>query len=215
MKKRIEKKEIDDYAERVTSKFNEIKNVVGDDTSDEEMEEQFEEEELDNNSSINEVIIAEQEENAYNYELSERERYNHIVNQQLENSLNEIVAYDIREGAYEKSLDVIRKFLLILGLNETPMENAELIYDKWIFDDDEFAVRSFRGKITELEMWKNGYKYLQTRRISEVGMRLVSIGTSESDVERLISIHRFIVRGRMTNISDDLLLARLRLRTIS
>ena len=215
MKKRIEKKEIDDYAERVTSKFNEIKNVVGDDTSDEEMEVQFEEEELDNNSSINEVIIAEQEENAYNYELSERERYNHIANQQLENSLNEIVAYDIREGAYEKSLDVIRKFLLILGLNETPMENAELIYDKWIFDDDEFAVRSFRGKITELEMWKNGYKYLQTRRISEVGMRLVSIGTSESDVERLISIHRFIVRGRMTNISDDLLLARLRLRTIS
>lgn len=215
MKKRIEKKEIDDYAERVTSKFNEIKNVVGDDTSDEEMEEQFKEEELDNNSSINEVIIAEQEENAYNYELSERERYNHIANQQLENSLNEIVAYDIREGAYEKSLDVIRKFLLILGLNETPMENAELIYDKWIFDDDEFAVRSFRGKITELEMWKNGYKYLQTRRISEVGMRLVSIGTSESDVERLISIHRFIVRGRMTNISDDLLLARLRLRTIS
>ena len=203
MKKRIEKKEIDDYAERVTSKFNEIKNVVGDDTSDEEMEEQFEEEELDNNSSINEVIIAEQEENAYIYELSERERYNHIVNKQLENSLNEIVAYDIREGAYEKSLDVIRKFLLILGLNETPMKNAELIYDKWIFDNDEFAVRSFRGK------------HLQTRRISEVGMRLVSIGTSESDVERLISIHRFIVRGRMTNISDDLLLARLRLRTIS
>ena len=51
-------------------------------------------------------------------------------------------------------------------------------------------------------------------KFAEVAMRLLSIGTSERSVERLISMHRYLVHDRMTNISPETLLARLRLRSM-
>ena len=49
----------------------------------------------------------------------------------------------------------------------------------------------------------------------DVTKRLVSVGTSESDVERINSMHKFLVHERMTNISPENLLARLRMRALS
>lgn len=65
---------------------------------------------------------------------------------------------------------------------------------------------------TDFLVWQNIYKHDDLRTISLVALMLLSIGTSESDVERLISMHRYIIHDRMTNLSPEVLLARLRLR---
>ena len=48
-----------------------------------------------------------------------------------------------------------------------------------------------------------------------IALRLISIGTSESDVERVNSMHKYIVRDRMTHIKGETILARLRLKCAS
>ena len=40
---------------------------------------------------------------------------------------------------------------------------------------------------------------------------MTALGSGESDVERLLSVHRQLVGRRMTNISPEVLLARLRI----
>ena len=52
------------------------------------------------------------------------------------------------------------------------------------------------------------------RAIATVALRIISIGTSESDVERVNSMHKYIARDRMTNISANVILARLRLKCV-
>ena len=45
-----------------------------------------------------------------------------------------------------------------------------------------------------------------------LAFRLISVATSEADVERLISWHRFLVHDRMSRLAPDTLLARLRMK---
>ena len=63
----------------------------------------------------------------------------------------------------------------------------------------------------DFNVWQNMFKYDSLRTFADIAMRLVSVGTSESDVEKLISVHRYIVHNSMTNIRPDVLLARLRI----
>ena len=50
------------------------------------------------------------------------------------------------------------------------------------------------------------------KRLCDVALRLITVGTTEADAERLISAHKFLVHDRMTKIGADTLLARLRMR---
>ena len=65
---------------------------------------------------------------------------------------------------------------------------------------------------TDLLLWQHAYVNERLRPLSEIAMRLVSVGTSESDIERLVSAHRFMCRDRLTNLGADVVLARLRMR---
>ena len=60
--------------------------------------------------------------------------------------------------------------------------------------------------------WQEFSKYGQLKIFSIVALILLSIGTNKSDVERLISYHRYLVHDRMNNLSTETLLARLRMR---
>lgn len=64
-------------------------------------------------------------------------------------------------------------------------------------------------------MWQDAHKFEKLRTLSEVALQLVSVGTSESDVERINSMHKYLVHERMTNITAENLLARLRMRALS
>lgn len=116
------------------------------------------------------------------------------------NSLEDMIAYDLSLNAYEKALSVIKLYNKLLNEECTD----EMIVD--IFSNEDM------NKENDFLVWQNFFKYDHLRFISSIALRLISLGTSESDVERLISIHRFLVHDRMSNLSSDVLLARLRMR---
>ena len=128
-------------------------------------------------------------------------------------NLEELLGYDIRKKAYEKTIDVLKKYI-------DPSEEECLpkrYLDYWLFARDEplEAIQlKQRWNLSTLEMWKHLALIEKYHSFAEVAMRLLSIGTSESSVERLISMHRYLVHDRMTNISPETLLARLRLRSM-
>lgn len=54
------------------------------------------------------------------------------------------------------------------------------------------------------KIWRRAHTYLEWKEFSEISIVYSSLGTSEAEIERLISLHRVIVR-------DKALQARLRL----
>ena len=91
------------------------------------------------------------------------------------------------------------------------------MYCYWLFNDNEPAeaiLLKQKWNLNTLEMWKHLSLITKYKQIAELAMRSLSIGTSESCVERLISMHRYLVHDRMTNVSPEVLLARLRLRAM-
>jgi hypothetical protein len=61
-------------------------------------------------------------------------------------------------------------------------------------------------------IWWNANQYDDWRDFAELAMRIVTIGTSEADVERIISIHRDIASHKGTQYSHRTFRNRLQLR---
>ena len=118
---------------------------------------------------------------------------------------------DIQWCAYEKARDVIQRYFTALYPLKPSMQACKM-FDTWLYGS-EFPKHEFDA-VDDFSMWNNLGKYDRVRELVPVALRLISVGTSESDVERLISVHRFIVRDRMTAVSSKVLLARLQLHAL-
>lgn len=145
-------------------------------------------------------------------EISLQKQINILIDEQMKLNISEQTNYDIRADSYRKSLPIISKFLNILGgVNET---EAKKQFDQWLFlhnDDFEDVLKVE----SDLEMWQEIHKrYHYLSALALAAIWLISVATSESDVERLNSMHKFLVHDRMTNISIKNLLARLRTRSL-
>ena len=126
-------------------------------------------------------------------------------------SLQQKLTFDITSNTYEKSLETIAKFMKVLA----PTADYKKAFDLWLFSEMSEYQKLVLNEDDDFDMWREAHKFDELRSISQVGERLVSVGTSESDVERLNSMHRFIVHDRMTNISAENILARLRMRSLA
>ena len=137
-----------------------------------------------------------------------------------EKTIQELLQYDIRSKAYEKTIETLNKSAELLKeeSTQTGLEiSSKRILDNWLFNDNEPAeaiLLKQKWNLNTLEMWKHLSLITKYKQIAELAMRLLSIGTSESCVERLTSMHRYLVHDRMTNVSPEVLLARLRLRAM-
>ena len=126
-------------------------------------------------------------------------------------SLEQKLSIDLTAYAYEKSIATVEKFMKVL----CPSVEGKDALDFWLYGrrtSHEDVVLTIPD---DFAMWQEAHKFEKLRALSEVALRLVSVGTSESDVERINSMHKFLVHERMTNISPENLLARLRMRALS
>ena len=99
-------------------------------------------------------------------------------------------------------------------LEQTPLNLAICIVPSQFCDENE-RVNQWRASADDDRvLWQNLGKFDEMRAIATVALRIISIGTSESDVERVNSMHKYIARDRMTNISANVILARLRLKCV-
>ena len=147
----------------------------------------------------------------YPYELNKKANMKNIKETILKISLN-MIWYQ-KKGVWED----YRGSKKNIDQEETDKNLPKRYLDNWLFAGDE-PVEAInlkqRWSLSTLEMWMHLALIDKYHKFAEVAMRLLSIGTSESSVERLISMHRYLVHDRMTNISPETLLARLRLRSM-
>ena len=155
-----------------------------------------------------ELWEAENEENDSNL------RFRELLHEYRQKPLTELLEFNIAENGYEKAVRVIRNYHQILNPDVSPNKANEL-FDIWLYENSRDEDAIFRSVEMEREddfhVWQNIFKYDSLRTFADIALRLVTVGTSESDVERLISVHRYIVHDKMTNISPDVLLAKLRI----
>lgn len=92
-----------------------------------------------------------------------------------------------------------------------PWQEAEELFDTWLYRSD-FCPSPDPTQESDYEMWRQMTKFDRMKPLACVAFRLMTISTSEADVERLISAHRYLTHDRMTSLQADTLLARLRMR---
>lgn len=158
-------------------------------------------------NNVFDKITLEAVEKECNLNVKFREKLNYWRSNNLENMLE----LDLTVDAYDKALDIIKYYNNLLNENSNDDEITNL-FDEWLFNQQNIYPKDDMNQLNDYMVWQNFFKHDKLKKISFIAMRLLSIGTSESDVERLISIHRFLVHDRMSNLSSDVLLARLRMR---
>ena len=142
-------------------------------------------------------------------EIEEPQDFRKELGALLGQSLERILDFDILDDAYSKALDVVARYFLTINAGARK-EEAQRLFDCWLYDD--FCAPGDLDRASDYDMWRNFAKFDRMKPLCDVALRLITVGTSEADVERLISAHRFLVHDRMTRLGADTLLARLRLR---
>lgn len=128
----------------------------------------------------------------------------------LQQNLADVLDFDITHDGYAKALVVIQRYFTTLHKDGSQRE-AQDLFDGWLYSGD-LCPPSELNRPTECEVWRHFTKYDNLKRLAVVAFRLISVATSEADVERLISWHRFLVHDRMSRLAPDTLLARLRMK---
>lgn len=142
---------------------------------------------------------------AINLEIRMNTKFKTVLNDWREKSLGDIIEIDFTHNLYDKALEVIKDYYH--KINKDCDDNLiNEIFDDWLFKSNSHFPQEDLNRENDFLVWQNLFKHDDIRTISLIAIILISIGTSESDVERLISLHRYIVHDRMTNIGPDVLL---------
>lgn len=201
------------------------KNIEEEEEDEYEEYEEYEEqlpnnEENEINSADKEEPLEDPPENEFDKQTLDAITYECNLNKKFRERLNDwrtnhdienMIAFDLSLNTYDKALDCIKHYCKLFDEKCTD-EIIENIFDEWLFSNNNIFPKEDMNKPNDFVMWQNFFKHDDLKFISLIALRLLSISTSESDVERLISAHRFLVHDRMSNLSTDVLLARLRLR---
>lgn len=145
------------------------------------------------------------------FECSLNKKLIESLKQWRKKPLKEMIQIDISYNAYDIALNVIKDYYHCLDENEKE-DIINNIFDEWLFNSNVHFPKYDMNLKDDFEVWKNLFKHEKIQKFSLIALRLIFIGTSESDVERLISLHRYIIHDRMSNISSDVLLASLHMR---
>jgi hypothetical protein len=103
----------------------------------------------------------------------------------------------------------IASFAKILGFST---EQAIESLHNWIVTPSDVLGFPLVGNRSPDTIWRNAHIYDAWREFSEVALRVVTLGTSEADVERIISVHRDIASLKSTRYSHATIRSRLQLR---
>ena len=219
---------VNDASDDMEKEINDTLNIIsqnGGTLIEEEEEDDIEV--SDNNESLNRIIQSGDSEeilslpndqnidkstfDAINLECNLNAKFRNKLIEWRGKELTDMINTNIAFRTYDIALEVVNELCISFD-EQCTVEQINTIFDEWLFNSNNtFPVRDMNLE-NDFIIWQNFYKHDRLRTLSLVALRLLSIGTSESNVERLISIHRYLIHDRMTNISPEVLLARLRMR---
>jgi hypothetical protein len=133
------------------------------------------------------------------------------LHQQLltDEDIEHMLAYPLYDDLMTSAANCITSLAAILGFSE---DAAYATLHNWITTASEVLRFPLLGNQSPDTIWRNAHLYDGWRDFSEVAMRIVTLGTSEADVERLISVHRDIASLKSTRYSHSTIRNRLQLR---
>jgi hypothetical protein len=97
------------------------------------------------------------------------------------------------------------------NLRMSPEESVQLLHD-WIETAGDPLWFPLLGDRSPDTIWRHAHQSDNWRNFAESAMRIVTLGTSEADVERMISTHRDVASLKGTRYSHRTLRSRLQLR---
>ena len=131
----------------------------------------------------------------------------------IDDRLNQFIFNGPEFSIYKIARDYIAEISTNLGYLP---EHILYFFDLWVHTNSEdLPFRDFIGDgVSVDDLWEKAAELsLQWADFSNIGRRLVMIGTSEADVERLFSQQKSAMGQHMTNIGDETLNSRLILRS--
>lgn len=143
-------------------------------------------------------------------ECNLNKKFRDTLNDSRSKTIDQMLESNIMHDLYDKTLNVITIYYKKIDKDSND-DTISKLFD-WFFNIYDTFPKVDMNLENDYYVWQNLSKHDQLRTFSITALKLISIGTSESDVERLISMHRYIVHDRMSNMSDKVLLARLRMR---
>jgi hypothetical protein len=123
--------------------------------------------------------------------------------------IEQMLAYPLYEDLMTSAANCIPSLAETLGFSGGAAFEA---LHNWIRIPSEVLRFPLLGNQSPDTIWRNAHLYGAWREFSEVAIRIVTLGTSEADVERLISVHRDIASLKSTRYSHSTIRNRLQLR---
>ena len=122
--------------------------------------------------------------------------------------IDSVLSYDIYNFCFAKACQELCRIGKILGLDE---QYVYRMFRSWVFDDRNQTPTKWQIGFTPNDIWRQVPANCEEwRSFAELAVRLVTIGTSEADCERMLSKQKDIQGIRTNNIRVELLEARLR-----
>jgi hypothetical protein len=167
---------------------------------------------LDDSSSDDEIVEPELETGLDQFEPGSEELLSYRELQAglfTEGDIEHMIAYPLYSNLMAKADHCIGDLAQKLGMS--PDESIQCLHN-WI----EMAVETLRfpvlGDRSPDTIWRHAHQYDEWRDFSELAIRIITLGTSEADAERIISVHRDLASLKGTRYSHRTLQSRLQLR---
>lgn len=122
--------------------------------------------------------------------------------------IDNLLALDIYGDIVCRAETELKRFGDFKGFDSLDMKD---LLHKWLkYNAEEFPFQDLLN-LDSNRIWRRAHTYKEWKTFSEISIIYSSLGTSEAEIERLISLHRVIVGDRSTNIGNETLQACLRL----
>ena len=134
-------------------------------------------------------------------------------------SLDALLDISWSENTYWKALSTLKRYygMITRDMSEENDDICMCLFDQWLgFTDttmSQWCADMTRQNVGDLGVWQHIFKHDELRAFADMAMRLITAAVGESEVERLFPRQRHLLGDTMTNITPDILLARLRIST--
>jgi hypothetical protein len=135
--------------------------------------------------------------------------YLDILAELVDSDIPTILDYKPWHHMHERTLRELRETAALAGLD---VEFIEECFDKWLWEDTrKLPFAKFLAGDPD-EMWRQAHKCAGWSTFSNFALRFITIGTSEAEVERLISVQRDIAALKSVRVTPKMAMARLQMR---
>ena len=130
------------------------------------------------------------------------EEFEMLMNESLPDRLER----DMVGSAFARGEKKVCEMASLLGMN---VIHVKKMFNSWLFSRPEELQFADLLMTNENNLWRSAHKYEEWSELATIALRFVTVGTSEADVERILSVQKNIMGDHMVNAGTKMMFARL------